>query len=747
VTRPHDTESALKSALQHYQQGDLQKAVQFATSVLQREPEQPDALHILGIVAYRTRQHSAAATLIARAIERNPRVVDYHNNLCTVLRELGRFEESASRAGAAIGVDPGNALARNNLGLALRELGRGAEAVAAFREALRLNPGYTAARNHLGIAFQDACDFDAAIDCFRAVLQAHPSFADAHNNLGYALQRRGEFEEALRCYAEALRLRPDFAEAHNNLGTALQECHRTEQALAEYNEALRLRPDYLKARLNAGIALREQGRAEEAVAEFRRALDLHPGSLAARWGRCMAEIPCVYDSPEDITAARARYSEALEKLCGSVPLASPAEVRAAADAAGSVQPFYLAFQIRNDRDLQARYGALVSRIQAARYPPPVSRPASAAGRSGAIRVGIASAFFHQHSNWKLPIRGWLENLDRSRFELYGYYTGHVKDGATQAARNAFARFHEDASSVAALHSRISEDRPDVLIYPELGMDPTCLRLAALRLAPVQCTSWGHPDTSGLPTVDYYLSSELMEPPDGDSHYTEQLVRLPNLSVHYVPPEWDVPSLDRAALGLRDSAVVYSCVHSLLTYLPQYDDVFVRIAREVGDSQFVFLAFSKSSTVTDRFQSRLERAFRREGLRSEDHLVFLPHMDQARFQAVQKVCDTLLDSIGWSACNTTFEAITWNLPVVTLPGEFMRCRHACAILRMMGVTETIAGSVDDFVRLGIRLGKDMEFRHAVAARIAGNKHRIYRDTECIRGLELFLEKAVGSSRTG
>src|SRR5262249_58393548 len=81
---------------------------------------------------------------------------------------------------------------------------------------------------------------------------------------------------------------------------------------------------------------------------------------------------------------------------------------------------------------------------------------------------------------------------------------------------------------------ILADALHILIYPEIGMGPVAAQLAAQRLAPAQCNFAGHPETSGYPTLDYFLSSELMEPPDGQQHYTERLVRLPNMSTYYEP---------------------------------------------------------------------------------------------------------------------------------------------------------------------------------------------------------------------
>ena len=278
-----------------------------------------------------------------------------------------------------------------------------------------------------------------------------------------------------------------------------------------------------------------------------------------------------------------------------------------------------------------------------------------------LRVGIVSGYFYHHSVWKIPIRGWVMNIDKQRFKLYGYYTGKIRDSETDIAKRYFVRFIEDISSFDGLCKIIREDNLHVLLYPEIGMDPTTVRLAALQLAPIQCVSWGHPTTSGLPTMDYYLSSDMIEPTDADDHYTEKLIRLPNMSIYYSPLEMPHADVHRETFGLRQTSILYHCCQSMYKYLPQYDEVFPRIACQVGDCQFLFSSDLINSEVTEIFQSRIKYAFNRFGLDANDYAVFLPFLDVDRFNAIYNLADVFLDPIGWSGCNTALEAVVHNLP--------------------------------------------------------------------------------------
>jgi predicted O-linked N-acetylglucosamine transferase (SPINDLY family) len=570
----------------------------------------------------------------------------------------------------------------------------------------------------------------------------NPGFCDAYTNLGGALKTQGRLNEAIESCSKALAINPAYARALLNLGNAYSELNQMEKGASFFRDAISVDPDLCEAHLNLGHVLREQGEKEEALIHFQKSIVLKPKSLAARFGHCIGQIPLLQDSIEEIARSRDSYRQVLEKLSEEIDLSDPQVLSQAMRLVGNCQPFFLAYQGENDRDLQALYGKLMVRIQSACFPAwSKKRPMPLLKPGEPLRIGIVSGFYFLHSNWKIPIKGWVENLNRNDFQMFGYYTGRTVDRETVAARNSFHSFVEGFSSLEQWCDRINRDRLHVLIYPEIGMDPMTVRLASLRLAPIQCTSWGHPNTSGLSTIDYYLSSDLMEPTDGDEHYTEKLVRLPNLSIYYEPPAIESARSSRADFGLQEKKALFLCSQSLFKYLPQFDDVFPRIALEVGDCQFAFLSYIKSPKLGERFTRRLESAFSRFGLHCADYVKFLPHLDPPHYKALNEVSDVFLDSIGWSGCNSALEALSCNLPIVTMPGKLMRGRHTHAILAMMGLNEVEASSIDEYVSLAVRLGRDPEWRKEISEKISHLKHLANRDAECIRGLEQFLKEVV------
>ena len=296
-------------------------------------------------------------------------------------------------------------------------------------------------------------------------------------------------------------------------------------------------------------------------------------------------------------------------------------------------------------------------------------------------------------------------------------------------------------SIGSWRRAILGDAPHVLIYPEVGMDPVSAQLAAQRLASVQCNSWGHPDTSGFPTLDYYLSSDLMEPGNGQEHYTERLVRLPNLSIYYDEPAAPAVALSREDLGLRAEATVYWCGQSLFKYLPQYDRGLS--AHRAGSRRLpIRLRPISEGDACQRAVPRATREIVRQlGMKSDDYCLLLPRLDRQQFVAAIGQCDVLLDSIDWSGCNSTLESLSHDLPILTMPGPLMRGRHSMAILKMMGVTETITQTVDDYISTAVRLARDVSWRTEIKNKMAKAKYRLYRDRSCISELEDFLTRVA------
>ena len=255
------------------------------------------------------------------------------------------------------------------------------DATVAYRRAISLQPDLFEAHYNLANLLRQQGEYGAAEDSLRTALGLLPDHPEAHNNLGSVLQMQGKLDEAIVCYQKAVSLRQDFAGAHCNLGAAFQALHRRADAIASYQKALSLQPDLVEALYNLGN-LHEF---EEAVPYYRKVLDIDPNHAQARWGITMSR-QVRYDGKTDGTPTF------LSELAELDAWFDNGRIAHGVDAVGSLQPFFVAYQETNNRDVLARYGHLCARLMKA-----------LAGRAGS-RAG--------------PQRGWKCPAHRHRIRAH-----------------------------------------------------------------------------------------------------------------------------------------------------------------------------------------------------------------------------------------------------------------------------------------------------------------------------------------
>lgn len=715
---------------------------------------------------------------IRRAIASAPDIANFHTNFGKLVLGMGRTDEAAALHRRALTLRPGHPDALAALAPLLSEGSPTDEAVSVFRQVLHLRPEDGGLCFSLARMLRARGEEREAAAAYRRLIALDPTHGAACNNLGNLLRAGGAVAQAAVSFRCAARLSPGSAMVLDNLGAALADLGRTEAAVVAFRRAVACQPDNGDAYFGLGSAssgpctpdrlrvlnqglraapdhpgllyalgVLHAGRDDDAVAAglLTRGVEAAPWDAACRMALCVAQLRHVYADDVELASRRTAYAHHLAALDGLIGPGAPADVRrSAADLAGAHLPFLLAYQGLDNRALQETYGGIMAGLMQARLgsripaipetPGASARPRPVRAR---LRVGIVSSYFHDHSVWRAILAGWLTQLDPERFTLLGYHVTGEEDACTALAASRCAVFRRGLGTVERWAEAIVADRPDALLFPEVGMEPMTHRLAALRLAPVQAVAWGHPDTTGLPTLDHYLSGDLLEPPDGDAFYSERLHRLPNLGCYVEPTRRPVASVTRGRFGLSDGAPAFLCSQSLFKYLPQHDHVFPAIAAAVPGSRFLFFRHSQS-TVTRIFEDRLERAFALQGIDSRERCVFADPLDHDAYLATLRVMDVYLDSIGFSGFNTALQAVEAGLPVVTLRGGgFMRGRLAAALLDRLDMADVVAQGPDDFVADAVRLGLDPAARAIRRSRQTAALPVVYRDRATITGLERFL----------
>jgi predicted O-linked N-acetylglucosamine transferase (SPINDLY family) len=689
------TRELFAAALQHHRAGRLFQAEALYRQILATETEHPDSLHMLGVIAQQSGQPGLAVELIRRAISHNSAVPAFHNNLGNAYVAMEKWLEAETCFRRALEWKPDYAEAHYNLGSVLRAQGRLEDAVASYQLALAHRPNHAETYLNLSNALQAQGKLEQAIEACQKALTLKPNLPSAHNNLGnlYATQER--FEAASSAYARAIELKPNFAEAHHNRGLAALRLGRADEAAAACRQAVSFKPDYVAAHVILGSALRDIGRKEEAELAYQRAVALDPDCGEARLGWAIAAIPLVPDNVADAAQANDQFLARLNTLT-QWSRANPGKL---GEAVGSVQPFYLAYRPQDVTAALSRYGDLVCAEAAAYWKPPVASAAGASAPGDRIRLALVTGQIKRHPVWDVITRGLIQHLDRQRFEITIFHTGAATNEETAWAGAQVDHFVQGPKPTRQWLAEIAAARPEAILYPEVGMDAATCTLAALRLAPLQLASWGHPVTTGLPTIDWFISGELLEDSAAQQHYREKLLTLPGTGVctRFAPSPgapWDGPAR-------QEGVVRFALCQQPLKFDPRDDGLLVRLAKAAGRCEFWLATPANMPWSAARLRARLAAAFRAEGLDPDHYLRATPWMPREQFWSFLEAMDIYLDCPAFSGYTTAWQAVNCGLPIVTLEGAFLRQRLAAGLLKQMGVADGIATSSEEYLATALR----------------------------------------------
>ncbi len=568
-----------------------------------------------------------------------------------------------------------------------------------------------------------------AKDLYRQSLERDPGQARAWLGLGTLALQVGLAEAACQALAKAVSLAPAVPESRLRYAKALQDLGHIEQAIEELRAACNLRPDDAVGWESLGIAQQSRGDSEGALQSYERAFALAP--RAGTRIKLATLISPIIRSREALRAERARLEAGLERLLADPTLRLDDPI-----AAALWSNFYLAFHGLNDRELQAGFARLYRQACPSLdfVAPHCARPRAPGGR---LRVGLISRFFHNHSIGRTS-RGLFARLSRERFEVTAIFVAPtVDDDYSRDIRAQAERSLVVPQDLAEARRLIGALELDVLFYQDIGMEPFTYFLAYSRLAPVQCVSFGHPDTTGIPAMDYFVSNDLYEGPEAAGHYSERLVLLRDLGTlaFYYRPELPQPMKSRADFGLAAGDHLYICPQNLFKFHPDMDDLIAAILRRDVHGRLVVIE-GRIGHWTDLIRARWQAAMPDV----VDRIDFLPRQNPRDYVNLIAVADVMLDTVHFNGMNTSLEALAVGTPVVTLPGEFQRGRHTQAMYRKMGLPDCIAADPEQYAAIATRLGMDSDFRTAIRQEILERNAVLFEDIRVVREFERFFLEA-------
>ncbi|HZZ20943.1 MAG TPA: tetratricopeptide repeat protein [Opitutaceae bacterium] len=611
-------------------------------------------------------------TQIRKMLEK---AVDFHT--------AGHLDEADELYTKVCRADPGNFDAPHLSGMIAIQKGQYEEAAALLKKALRLNPASAQCEMRLGVALAALADYQKALTHLEAAVARSPDMPEGWCHLGVVQKALGRTAPARASLERAVSLCPNFVEALDNLGALISSSAGFDAAVPILRQLVVLQPSSALAIANLGVALAQSGHQDEALGYLDRAVQIDPSLSLAHNGRALV-LQETYRIPEAVEA----YRTAL--------VHNPLNLEARS---GRLLALHYLEGVSREAVLAEHldYGKAVP-------PPRALRPANLPDAERRIRVGFLSADLRTHSVAYF-LEPLLAGLDPSQFEIVLYHDHARVDGMSTKLRSRSALWrHVAGMPHDALEALVRADAPDILVDLAGHTGINRLPVFARRVAPVQVSYLGYPDTTGLAEMDYRFVDQVTDPFGvADPFHTEELVRFAPTAWCYAPPGC-APEPVRSEDA--PDHITFGCFNNFSKVGDETLRCWAEILSAVPRSRLLLKGHGLNSTL---IAARLKERLAASGL--EEHRVELagrtPNL--AAHLALYGMVDVALDTFPYNGTTTTCEALWMGVPIVTMTGDRHGSRVGASLLSAIGHPEWIAGDVADYVRAAANLGRDPALR--------------------------------------
>lgn len=666
-------------------------AIQHYTEALDVCPNYSHALYNLAVAYTDAGDSVKARKCYEQCLEVNPTHVEAWCNLGVLHRNEGNMDLAMHAYERALSNNPNFELAKTNLAVALCEKGtamKGKDQKSAkklYKNSLALQPSFADAHYNLGVLYAESGKLHRALVSYNLAVQFNPRLTEAHNNLGVVHKELGNMEKALECYKKALQCDKQHHQTHNNIAVVYTLLGDVEAATQHLQLANSISPQYAEAHNNMGVLLREQGDINTAIWHYGRCTELDPRADMASQNRLHA----------------LSYSEKWTK----------SEVYRQHKIWGA------AFQDRIDKEiLQAATSGHVNNPIAAHLlrclknpPRPDPDHPRGPGTGRALRIGYLSPDFFTHSVSYFA-EALLTHFNPEGFQVYAYANVAQPDSKTERFRSLLGENWRNiwGLTASAAAKVILDDRIDILVELAGHTANNRLDIMALRLAPVQVTWIGYPNTTGLSTIHYRVTDGTVDPEDTTQQFSERLWRLPNVFLCYTPA-LEAPEEPSAPPCANSGGIItFGSFNVLSKTQTRCVKLWASILKRVPESRLLLKAKPFGTPSSKR---RMELLFEEEGI-SADRLDLVPLIPSTRSHLqVYSNVDVALDPFPYAGTTTTCEALYMGVPVVTLGVRPENGDHAhnvgVTLLTVIGHPELVAFTEEDYIDTAVALGTDLE----------------------------------------
>jgi protein O-GlcNAc transferase len=602
------------------------------------------------------------------------------------LHQAGKYDEADRAYRQLRTAQPNLAQAWLLAGVLALQRNRAGEAVPLLQRAAQLDPRGTQGHLNLAIAYSALGKYEEAQRSLRLCLTFEPKNADLWHRLGTLHQAAGKLTEAADCFHKATDLKPDHVESIDALGALVAETQGMASALPWFNKATLVNPAYATGWCNLGIALSHIRQYPEALKALDKAIALQPGlgkALTAK-GLVMQQLYRLEDSAEFFKRGAEADPTDSEAFSGRL-----------------LTLHYL--DTHTPEQLAAEHRAYGAAMRKALGPP--TQPAFTWDGARPLRVAFVSPDFRRHAvaAFALPL---LRHLDPARFTVIACHD-HAKTDAVSAEIQSIAAAWRQFAGLnnVVVEKRIRDDAPDIVVDLCGHTGVNRQRVFARRVAPIQVTYLGYPDTTGLDVMDYRLTDGFCDPPGAaDGWHTERLLRFSPVGWAFQPhPEAPPPDYRG-----NPSRVVFACFNN---YAKVSDTVVALWSRILAGVPGAVLRLKGHDLDDESFRERVRTRFAGAGI-DPARLEFQGRTPNtvSHLQAYGEV-DLSLDPFPYHGTTTTCEALWMGVPVVTLLGRTHVSRVSGSLLTAVGRQDWIASTPDDYVAKAVQLASEADLLRA------------------------------------
>ncbi|WP_413678356.1 tetratricopeptide repeat protein [Prochlorococcus sp. MIT 0916] len=613
--------------------------------------------------------------------------------------------------------------------------GKISEAAKYYQQCINLGFNDQRIFSNYGGILRDLGKLEEAELSTRKAIELKPDYAMAYSNLGSILKDLGKLEEAELSTRKAIELKTDFAEAYYNLGGLLRDLGKLKEAELSTRKAIELKPDFALAHSSLGNILSDLGKYKEANNCFKKCLKLDSNDLSYNL-QARLLISYIQLNQSQIEKERKEINKQISLIGNNKSIIYKNNTLP-----NSIDfIFYLAYHnCENDKEILENIANNLSKkkgIIDGNFNVDQHIKESLARKK--IRLAICSSYFFEHSVTRCYLN-IIENLAKSGVELI--ILRGINDKVDEITEHIISLADETISLPESLEKScqiILNKSFDVLLYLDIGMSRKTYFMSLSRLALVQVVLNGHPNTTGSPNVDYFISSKYLETENSDQYYSERLIKLTRLPVSYSIPKSINSNFKVSKLNILDNDFIIGLPHTSFKYHPDFDDTLSKILAEIPRARLLFFG-SFRECETNELLSR----WKQNNKNILNQIIICPRVGFDNYLTISKRFDIILDPFYFGMGNTFYHAMAFGIPVLSMPASQARGRIVYGGYKQMGIKiPPIAKSPKEYILLCKKLAFDNTYRENIRTQILSKaKDNLFNDKTIHKQFIDFFEQAL------